>query len=412
MSDIGNYRSKTGSISLAEYDYLLPEGMIAQYPLSERDSSKLLVYKEEAVKKDIFRNIDNYLPENSLLFFNNTRVIRARLLFRKESGAQIEIMCLEPINPPEYEKSLSSKSCLEWKCIVGNLKKWKNGKISCKIVVREDEIDLYAEKLGQIGDACRIMFSWTPADFTFGEILETIGHIPLPPYINRDDEEIDNDRYQTVYSSVKGSVAAPTAGLHFTEEVLNKIKKKGCKTGSLTLHVGAGTFQPVKSNDILNHQMHREHFYIDMKNLKLLADHTGDVIPVGTTSVRTLESLYWLGVKLINNSLNRGNKMEISQWEAYDIKKDITPKESFDALIEYMKREQLENFNASTSIIIIPGYDFRICNGIITNFHQPKSTLLLLISALIGDNWKKVYNYAQENNFRFLSYGDSSLLLK
>ena len=304
------------------------------------------------------------------------------------------------------------KAALNGNVLLETLKNGKNGKISCKIVVREDEIDLYAEKLGQIGDACRIMFSWTPADFTFGEILETIGHIPLPPYINRDDEEIDNDRYQTVYSSVKGSVAAPTAGLHFTEEVLNKIKKKGCKTGSLTLHVGAGTFQPVKSNDILNHQMHREHFYIDMKNLKLLADHTGDVIPVGTTSVRTLESLYWLGVKLINNSLNRGNKMEISQWEAYDIKKDITPKESFDALIEYMKREQLENFNASTSIIIIPGYDFRICNGIITNFHQPKSTLLLLISALIGDNWKKVYNYAQENNFRFLSYGDSSLLLK
>ena len=399
-------------IDLREYDYDLPAERIAQYPVNERDMSQLLVYKDNNISKDIFRNIVDYLPSDSLLVFNNTRVIRARILFFKETGARVEILCLEPLTPFGYELSFSSKVPVEWKCLIGNLKKWKGEKIITYFIYNGQQFILTAERLQPADEAWRIRFNWSCTDISFGEVIEATGHIPLPPYINREDEEEDYNRYQTVYSSINGSVAAPTAGLHFTNNVLEKLEKKGIKSVELTLHVGAGTFQPVKSNNIARHAMHCEHFFITPEAIQLIIENHEKIIPVGTTSVRTLESLYWLGVKLIHHPAECRNELVLGQWEAYEIETNVSVKESMESLLKILKERNQSYLHASTSIIIIPGYDFKMINGMITNFHQPRSTLLLLISAWMGINWKKVYGFAMENGFRFLSYGDSSLLLR
>jgi S-adenosylmethionine:tRNA ribosyltransferase-isomerase len=399
-------------INIADYDYELPDDRIAQYPVSQRDNSRLLLFDGENISSDIFSNLDRYIPADSLLVFNNTRVIRARLLFQKESGARIEILCLEPLTPTGYECSFASGSPVEWKCIIGNLKKWKSGIISLGFRFDNKEYKLSAEKICAAGEAWRIRFMWNNINLSFSEVIEASGHIPLPPYIVREDEKADSDRYQTVYSAVKGSIAAPTAGLHFTENTLDRLSTKGIRRTDITLHVGAGTFQPVRASNISEHEMHSEHFFVTIDTITELIENLGRIIAVGTTSVRTLESLYWLGVKAINESKNRFINQTIDQWEPYHKNQEISVKESLTTLADQMVKNNISFINASTKIMIIPGYKFRMINGLITNFHQPRSTLLLLISAWTGDNWSKIYNYALENGFRFLSYGDSSLLFK
>ncbi len=399
-------------IDLNDYDYDLPDEKIAQYPVAERDGSKLLVYKNSVISSDYFRNIDQYIQGDSLLVFNNTRVIRARLLFRKRSGSPVEVFCLEPLFPSAYELSFGSKGPVEWKCLVGNLKKWKNGILTLNSMTKGSDVILSAENLGADNEACRIRFSWNNSNLSFSDVLEGAGHMPLPPYIKRNDEEDDNKRYQTVYSTVKGSVAAPTAGLHFTENVMRRLTDKGVKLAELTLHVGAGTFKPVKADDISGHEMHCEHFFVTADTIKALIENYGRIIAVGTTTVRTLESLYWLGAQASPGRLPGSDELSVDQWEPYLKGNSLPVKDSLAALCEMMARRKAGIVNASTSIMIMPGYNFRMIDGLITNFHQPKSTLLLLISAWTGENWKKIYRHALENNFRFLSYGDSSLLFR
>jgi S-adenosylmethionine:tRNA ribosyltransferase-isomerase len=399
-------------IDLKEYNYNLPVEKIAQYPLKDRDGSRLLLYKSnKTISEDRFRNIDNHIPPGSLLVFNNTKVIRARLIFYKESGARIEILCLEPLTPSDYSNSFASRDPVEWNCIIGNNRKWKENIVSTFFVKNNIEFKLTAEKLNQVGDSWRIRFSWNAGELNFGEVIENTGHVPLPPYISRPDEPEDSERYQTIYSTVKGSVAAPTAGLHFTREVLKNLIKKEIQTTHITLHVGAGTFQPVKSENILEHQMHSEHFFITSGALELVLKNLGSVLAVGTTAVRTLESLFWLGMKLIQDPCISPDNLYLDQWEAYSFKNDLDQFQSLETILLWMQRNDLKYIHGSTRIIIVPGYEFKITNGIVTNFHQPKSTLLLLISAWTGNDWKRIYKYALENDFRFLSYGDSSLLL-
>jgi S-adenosylmethionine:tRNA ribosyltransferase-isomerase len=400
------------NVDINEYDYDLPSERVAQYPVRERDISQLLISDGKNLSKDIFKNIPDHIPAGSLLVFNNTRVIRARLLFRKDTGAVIEILCIEPLSPIEYEMSFSSLEPVEWKCIIGNLKKWKSGKIMTSCRFSGKEFELIAEKLQNEGEAWRVRFTWSNKSMSFGEVIEVTGHIPLPPYIIREDNSEDITRYQTVYSSIKGSVAAPTAGLHFSNNVLEKLVEKGFKSAEVTLHVGAGTFQPIKSNNIKNHEMHCEHFYVTADTIKLLLENHGKLIPVGTTSVRTLESIYWLGVKMILDPSGFKGELTLGQWEVYKIETQISVNEALEAILKYLKKAKQQILQASTSIIIVPGYDFRMINGMITNFHQPRSTLLLLVSAWSGKKWKEIYKFALENDFRFLSYGDSSLLYK
>jgi S-adenosylmethionine:tRNA ribosyltransferase-isomerase len=402
---------KTDEINLKDYDYNLPSERIALYPAEKRDHSQVLIYKENTISKDIFRNIGQYLPPDSLLVFNDTRVIRARLLFRKKTGAVIEILCLEPLNPAGYESAFGSVNPVEWKCIVGNLKKWKSGLVGRSYTFNGRQYELTAKRIRQEGDAWRILFDWGPSGISFGEVIDLSGQLPLPPYIDREAEDEDLIRYQTVYSRIEGSVAAPTAGLHFTEQLLESLKAGGLAMTDVTLHVGAGTFKPVKTGNISEHEMHCEHFSVSKGTLRTLTEYNGKIIPVGTTSVRTLESLYWIGVKLINNPSGKMEELALGQWDAYESNSDISPGLSFEAILKFMERNDLPELNASTSMIIIPGYQFRIINGVITNFHQPMSTLLLLISAWVNESWKDIYRYALENDFRFLSYGDCSLLL-
>jgi S-adenosylmethionine:tRNA ribosyltransferase-isomerase len=399
-------------IDLKEYDYDLPEEKIAQYPLKERDGSRLLLFKQNTISEDIFINLERHLPSGSLLVFNNTKVIRARLNFKKESGAKIEVFCLEPLLPADYAQSFGSGNSVEWKCLVGNSKKWNKEILVSGFSKDRKMYNLLAEKLNPEGDAWRIRFTWNPDNITFGEVIEAAGQVPLPPYLNRPDEEADSVRYQTIYSHVKGSVAAPTAGLHFTREVINSLLINDIQTAHITLHVGAGTFQPVKTDNIFDHRMHPEHFYISAGTIELILKNTGSVLAVGTTSVRTIESLFWLGIKIMANPELKPDELYLDQWEAYSGKNNLQPGQSLELVLSWMHRNNLTHLHAPTKLIIIPGYQFRLTNGIITNFHQPKSTLLLLISAWIGDDWKKIYRYALDNNFRFLSYGDSSLLLK
>jgi len=396
------------NIKIEDYSYDLPDSRIAKYPLEQRDQSQLLVYNKGEISKDRFANIDKYVDSKTTCVFNNTKVIQARLKFFKETGAQIEIFCLEPIEPSDYVLAFQQTEKITWKCIVGNLKKWKDQDLKKKILIQDTEIELTASKIELQGNTQIIEFSWNNASFTFSEILENIGTTPIPPYLRRESETIDKDRYQTVYSKLKGSVAAPTAGLHFTERVLKKLKEKQIKIEEVTLHVGAGTFTPVKSETIDEHEMHTEHFVVRKENIENLIS-SEKIVAVGTTSVRTIESIYWLGVKLLTNTDDF--KPHILQWEAYKLKNDISKREALKALLKYMENNSISELHASTQIMIFPGYKFKIVDLLITNFHQPNSTLLLLIAAFIGDNWKKVYDFALNNDFRFLSYGDSSVLI-
>lgn len=408
-----NLLEQVTGISMDEYAYDLPDEKIAKYPLSERDQSKLLVWKNGQIQDEQFRNLSEFLPTGSLLIFNNTKVIRARLHFQKETGARIEIFCLDPFEPADYQISFqSTKSCI-WKCMIGNQKKWRGERLLKTIRIDGTEIELCAEQTDPEKNKSLIRFSWNNPDFEFSRIIEQAGSLPIPPYLNRETESSDLERYQTVYSKIKGSVAAPTAGLHFTEKVIGHLAKDGHELAELTLHVGAGTFQPVKSETISDHEMHSEHFYITRDFLYKLTHHSGKKIAVGTTSVRTLESLYWLGVQAHENpEINIGN-LKVSQWEAYQKQRSlISANDALLSLLKLLNRNQTDYLSASTQIIIAPGYQFRIIDGMITNFHQPKSTLLLLISAFLGDNWRKIYHHALANDYRFLSYGDSNLYLK
>ncbi len=400
------------ALSTADFAYDLPDERIAKYPLAERDQSKLLVWKNGEIRDEQFCNLAHFLPANSLLVFNNTKVIRARMHFQKGTGAKIEIFCLDPVDPVDYQLAFqTTKSCV-WKCMIGNQKKWKGEKLRKVIRIDDTDIELSAEQIDQENKSL-IRFGWNNPDFEFSRIIEHAGSLPIPPYLNRETEQSDLERYQTVYSKIKGSVAAPTAGLHFTEKVFNHLESDGHELAELTLHVGAGTFQPVKSETISGHDMHSEHFYITRDFLHKLLHHSGKKIAVGTTSVRTLESLYWLGVQAIEHRELNIAELKVSQWEAYPEKEvDIQAKEALLALIRIMEIHQTDYLSASTQIIIAPGYRFRIVDGLITNFHQPQSTLLLLISAYLGDDWRKIYEHALANNYRFLSYGDSNLYLK
>ena len=391
-------------IRIAEYDYPLPNERIAKYPLPKRDQSKLLIYKDQQITEIIFSQISEQLPENSLLIFNNTKVIRARLIFRKESGTRIEIFCLQPEGG--YGQTGGSST---WKCLIGNAKRWKSGPIQLVVGDGADKVALSATKGERITDAHMVHFTWDRPEMTFEQVLEILGKTPLPPYLNRDPEASDRERYQTIYAQYDGSVAAPTAGLHFTPDVLQSIENKRIQLDYLTLHVGAGTFKPVAVADAREHQMHEEELIVERGFLlRLIQSLQNPVIPVGTTSMRSLESLYWLGIQVLNGQ-EPDPDFVISQWEPYQHEVKIPAVEALQAIADCMSKRDLVRISGVTGIMIVPGYTFRICNAIITNFHQPQSTLLLLVSAFIGKNWEKVYSYALEHDFRFLSYGDSCL---
>jgi len=413
--------SNPKNISIHNYTYSLPEERIAKYPLEERDASKLLVYKDGLITEDKYQTIAEHIPANSLLIFNNTKVVEARLLFQKETGGVIEIFCLEPHEQyADITTAMLQKEKVLWKCLVGGASKWKAGQLLEKKIKNSDqEILLQAKYIEKRTDAFIIELSWSPAQLSFAEVLHLAGAIPLPPYIKRSVEPSDHERYQTVYAQFDGSVAAPTAGLHFTESIFKKFEEKNIQKDFVTLHVGAGTFKPVKSDTMQEHDMHAEFIDVSITTIQNLAANLNNkIIAVGTTSLRTLESLYWLGVKKSTVNSQRtiaasDRTLGLLQWEAYELMdKNITAKEALESLIQWMKENQLEQLLAKTQILIAPGYQFKIVNGLITNFHQPQSTLLLLVAALIGDDWKRVYDHAMNNNFRFLSYGDGSLLWK
>jgi len=413
MEKTNKLLEKVTGISISDYAYELPDAKIAKYPLAERDQSKLLVWKRGQIQDTQFRELPAYLPSNSLLIFNNTKVIRARLHFQKETGAIIEIFCLDPHEPADYQIAFQTTQSCVWKCMIGNQKKWKGEKLLKTIRIAHTDIELCAEQTDPENNKSLIRFSWNNPDFEFSRIIENAGSLPIPPYLNRETEQSDLERYQTVYSKIKGSVAAPTAGLHFTEKVMNHLEKEGHELAELTLHVGAGTFQPVKSERISDHEMHAEHLYISRDFINKLIHHTGKTIAVGTTSVRTLESIYWLGVQAFRHPEIELENLKVSQWEAYQENEyELSVNDALNALITLLDRHQTDYLSASTQIIIAPGYIFRIVDGLITNFHQPQSTLLLLISAYLGDDWRNIYDHALANNYRFLSYGDSNLYLK
>jgi S-adenosylmethionine:tRNA ribosyltransferase-isomerase len=396
-------------IYISDFSYDLPEDRIALYPLSRRDQSKLLIWHNGMISGSDFSAIDEAIPGKSLLVFNNTRVIHARLFFRRETGARIEIFCLEPHKPSEYQLAFQQTETAEWKCLVGNAKRWKQGVLEQEIMLQEKKIILKAEMLSKTGNAYIIRFSWN-CSISFATVLEASGKMPIPPYLNRDAEESDDERYQTLYAKIDGSVAAPTAGLHFTEEVLKKLTKKAVKSAELTLHVGAGTFQPVKSEQVAEHEMHTETIVVDRELLNNLLHCDGNIIAVGTTSVRSLESLYWLGVKI---SLNAAAlSLHIDQWDPYQVGQDLPLKTALQNILAWMEAQCVTQISFTTAIIIVPGYKFRVVRGMITNFHQPQSTLLLLVGAFLGNQWREVYDYALRNDFRFLSYGDSNIYLK
>lgn len=399
-------------ILIKDYTYELPAEKIAQFPLKERDSSKLLIYNKGKIYQDTFRNIAGIIPQNSLLIFNDTKVINARLKFMNPAGKEIEIFTLEPAENTELVTALSTKGSVNWICLVGNFKAWKQGKLSSVKTHNGTECRLEAELLSKHADTFIIRLNWQPLELTFAEVLEIFGQIPLPPYMKRDAVPDDSNTYQTVYSEAEGSVAAPTAGLHFTNEVLASLRSNNIKTGFITLHVGAGTFKPVKTDSISEHDMHSESVYIELSLVEEIAANIGTnrIIAVGTTSMRTIESLYWFGVQLLQGR-HKGGELNITQWEPYENEPE-DPVKTFDAIIAYMKQKKLNYLYGKTNITIVPGYDFKIFSGIITNFHQPGSTLLLLIAAFIGSDWRGLYEYALNNDFRFLSYGDSSILLK
>jgi len=407
------------SINIRDYSYHLPEEKIAKYPLSARESSKLLVYRQGDINTRIFREITELIEDDMLLVFNDTRVVQARLKFKKPSGAKIEVFCLEPHDPADYNLAFQKKSESVWKCLVGNARKWKTGPVIMDLQTGSKQMRLKAEKTGREKDAFLIRFTGVNEGISFGEILEAAGKTPIPPYLDRESESSDRDTYQTVYSRTEGSVAAPTAGLHFTDALLNEISSRNIPMLNLTLHVGAGTFQPVSTEKLEEHPMHSEHFYINRSSLEALLKHKGRMLAVGTTSTRILESLFWLGARMgsdasqghiQNHGTSPGNELILDQWEAYNIP-ETGRKQSLENLLEYMDKKDLESIDGKTRLMIVPGYTFRMVDRLLTNYHQPNSTLLLLVAAFIGGDWRRVYDYALNNDFRFLSYGDSSLLI-
>lgn len=397
-------------IKIEDYNYPLPDDRIAKYPLSERDASKLLIYRNGNVSEDRFRNIAEQILEGSVMVFNDTKVVPARLHFQRESGAHIEIFCLEPVLPEEYVTMFAVTERCRWKCIVGNVKRWKSDTLHLYNPLNDTEIEdmgLKADLVERCGETSIVEFTWKNAA-PFSKVLEICGSVPIPPYLNRDTENIDLERYQTLYARFRGSVAAPTAGLHFTEDVLNEIRARNVVTDTVCLHVGAGTFLPVKSSNVAEHTMHREPFVVTLPLLERLIDKTGSLVAVGTTSVRTLESLYYVGVKCIES----GKPSDVDQWEPYTREYPYTVQESLNAIADYLRANGLDELKVGTRIIIVPGYEFKLVDVLVTNFHQPQSTLLLLISAFVKGDWHNIYDFALENDFRFLSYGDSSILFR
>ncbi len=403
-------------IHIADYDYPLPDERIAKYPKAVRDESKLLLYRCGEIGEDVFRGLPAHLPAGALMVFNNTKVIQARLHFHKSTGALIEVFCLEPHTPHDYQQNFAATRRVTWTCLVGNLKKWKEGRLEREINVGGRKVTLTAERIGVSGTGHEVVFDWGDDTVAFSEVLEAIGELPIPPYLNRATEESDLRSYQTVYSKIKGSVAAPTAGLHFTDAVLSALDAKGVEREEITLHVGAGTFKPVKSEEIGGHAMHSEWIAVRRETVSRLLAHGGKCIAVGTTSVRTLESLYYIGVLLHRNPDAAQDDLHVPQWLPYEYAAEpgekLTTEEALREVAAYLDRNALPVLHTATQIIIAPGYEYHIVRAIVTNFHQPKSTLLLLVSAFIGEDWRKVYRYALGHGFRFLSYGDSSLLMR
>ncbi len=401
-------KSNPGEIRIEDYLYDLPADRIARYPLPERDSSKLAVFDGNRISDRVFRELPMLLEPETLLVFNNTRVIRARLLFTKESGAAIEIFCLEPLSPKDFGLNLTAGPGVEWKCLIGNLKRWKRGSLTALFFKQDKRHHLHAQMISPEGDAFRIRFEWDDISLSFADVLEAFGHVPIPPYLGREDEESDKTRYQTTYARIRGSVAAPTAGLHFTPAIFADFEKRGIAKAEITLHVSAGTFRPVKSEKISDHHMHTEHFYVSADTIRSLIGR--NIVAVGTTTVRTLESIYWLGVAIGNGYEPGSDTPHISQWEPYNSDSQIDTTTSLNHLLTWMEKHRKKDIEVKTDIIIIPGYRFRVIKGMVTNFHQPGSTLLLLVAAFIGEKWKDVYNHALSSGYRFLSYGDSMLL--
>lgn len=421
----------TKHIKISDYNYDLPDERIAKFPIAQRDHSKLLVYKHGEVSDDVFHHLPTYLPQGALMIFNNTKVIQARLHFRKETGALIEVFLMEPAEPTDYELMFQTTGHCSWLCMIGNLKKWKEGSLKRDFEIKGNKLTLSAtmRRGDTLGSEAQEMvakgggtnywvdFDWDNDKVSFAEILEAVGELPIPPYLNRKTEESDKTTYQTVYSKIKGSVAAPTAGLHFTDAVLKDLDAHGIDREEVTLHVGAGTFKPVKSLEIEGHQMHTEYIVVHHRSLEKLIKHECRVIAVGTTSVRTIESLYYMGVHLLKHPEANEEELHVNQWDPYELSEDgnlvdgITPMQAIQAIIDYLDRNGLEALHSSTQIIIAPGYQYKIVKMLVTNFHQPQSTLLLLVSAFLKGDWKKVYDYALSHDFRFLSYGDSSLLI-
>ena len=414
-----------GKLRIADFNYDLPDERIAKFPLAQRDSSKLLIYNKGVVSEDVFSSLPQYLPKGALMVFNNTKVIQARLHFQKETGATVEVFCMEPFAPAEYQQNFAQTGSVEWLCMIGNLKRWKDGTLTKQVEVKGKMLSLCVERFessGTQGTNHRVRFFWNDDNVAFSEILEAVGELPIPPYLNRETQESDKRTYQTVYSKIKGSVAAPTAGLHFTDNVLHALDESGIDREELTLHVGAGTFKPVKSEEIADHEMHSEYIVVRRRTIEKLIQHGGEAIAVGTTSVRTLESLYYIGQKILRNPTITEEELHVNQWEPYENNSSskftvqdsrAQEKETLAALcaiLDWMDRNGLQVFHTTTQIIIAPGYDYHIVHWMVTNFHQPQSTLLLLVSAFVKGDWRKIYDYALSHDFRFLSYGDSSLL--
>ena len=401
-------------IHIRDFQYDLPDERIAKFPLPQRDHSKLLLYRQGEVSEDHFYNLPRHIPAGSLMIFNNTKVIQARLHFRKETGALIEVFCLDPIEPNDYALNFQQTHHSAWLCMIGNLKKWKEGPLHREMTVKGLPVTLTATRGECRGTSHWVDFTWDNAEVTFADILEVFGELPIPPYLNRETQESDLVTYQTVYSKIKGSVAAPTAGLHFTPRVLDDLKQQGVDLEELTLHVGAGTFKPVKSEEIEGHEMHTEYISVSRDTIAKLLAHNARAIAVGTTSVRTLESLYHIGLTVMEHPDASEEELHVRQWQPYELsaeKTSIPATEALQALLDYLNRHQLEALHTSTQIIIAPGYDYKIVKAMVTNFHQPQSTLLLLVSAFVHGDWRKIYDYALAHDFRFLSYGDSSLLI-
>jgi len=410
-----NNKPQAQKFRIENFTYDLPENRIAKYPLTERDSSKLLVYNNGNIEEDVYKNLDKYVSEQSIFVFNKTKVIQARLHFRNATGGRIEIFCLEPSGEnPEPSSAMMKTGCIEWECLIGRVDKWKEKTVSIKTA----DFLLDAEIVKRNGNIFTIKFSWQPNHFSFAAILEKVGEIPIPPYLKRESEAIDVSRYQTVYAAQQGSVAAPTAGLHFTKEIFEKLQAKQAIVEYVTLHVGAGTFIPIKSETVEGHNMHAEWIEVEQESIVKLIEQTSNkqtnknIVAVGTTSLRTIESLYWMGVKANQNLDAPIHELEVKQWDAYQLQQSLTATDSLNCLLDWLRKNKIEKLICKTQLLIVPSYELRIANALITNFHQPSSTLLLLVAAVVGADWKMIYDYALENDFRFLSYGDGSLLFK